>query len=153
MSDQPTHGRITCNLCGKCRSCKAKLNKIKRAVANNDLDALIKQGCYDEKGTDEKVKCSEVYGSYWWPIVRAAVLKRDQMKCKMCGTRLHSDNGCTNYEVHHILPRHAGGSDHPFNLISLCVPCHGLIHHNRKNEVAEYWKKQTRLEVWGCDRV
>jgi len=41
------------------------------------------------------------------------------------------------YHVHHIIPRHAGGTDHPDNLVKLTIPEHAEAHrllyeqHNR----------------------
>lgn len=54
---------------------------------------------------------------YSWTACRNLVLERDGYKCRICG----SDKGL---EVHHILPRKLGGTDHPENLITLCRKCH-----------------------------
>ena len=55
------------------------------------------------------------YNWYYW---RAYALKRDNGICQgsKCGKPAN--------EVHHILPKSRGGSDHPDNLISLCTSCH-----------------------------
>lgn len=108
-------------------------------IAMHMLGRLIKLGYGD--GTDEVVEGSQIMGSYWWPIVRDAVLERDG-KCQLCGHGRSSD-----LHVHHILPRHCGGSDHPQNLVTLCIPCHKMIHRNKCNEDLNYHKNQTRLEV------
>lgn len=75
-----------------------------------------------------------------WPRLRAAILRRDRYTCQECGadfgrTRrmVHgpgSNRGRGGYrweslEVHHIVPRSRGGSDHPGNLRTLCPQCHG----------------------------
>jgi RNA-directed DNA polymerase len=54
--------------------------------------------------------------------IRAVVLRRDDYMCQRCqatGTRLY---------VHHIVPRHKGGTDESDNLISLCHQCHCKAH-------------------------
>lgn len=56
------------------------------------------------------------YNWYYW---RAYALKRDGGICRECGAPAN--------EVHHILAKSKGGSDHPDNLISLCSACHCAI--------------------------
>ena len=59
-----------------------------------------------------------------WRKVRAAVIQRDDWTCQDCGRELM---GLPSWylEVHHIRPRVANGSDHPRNLKTLCLECHG----------------------------
>jgi hypothetical protein len=52
-----------------------------------------------------------------------------QDECQMCG----GDGGERALDVHHIIPVSAGGTNHPDNLTTLCIPCH------RKTE--QYTKK------------
>lgn len=115
-------------------------NKARTKTALHMLARLIKTG-YSATGTDAIVEGSPVYGSYWWQIVRDAILDRDNNRCQLCGCqkKLH---------VHHIMPKRIGGSDHPVNLISLCIPCHKMVHHNRNNECYDYYRNQTRLDSW-----
>lgn len=57
------------------------------------------------------------------PSVRRAVLARDGHRC--------STEGCSavhRLEVHHILPRSAGGPNDAENLITLCAACHLHLH-------------------------
>ena len=57
------------------------------------------------------------------PKVRRGVLLRDGHRCVV--------PGCTNrlwLEVHHLVPRAAGGSNEAGNLATLCSTHHGLIH-------------------------
>lgn len=52
---------------------------------------------------------------------RKAVYARDGYRCALCD--------CTQYiQIHHVIPRGEGGTDHPHNLITLCAACHGLAH-------------------------
>lgn len=74
-----------------------------------------------------------------WPKIKAAVLRRDRYICQDCGVNFERGrmkvydpsmrNGkggmrWESLEVHHIVPRSRGGSDHPGNLKTLCPACH-----------------------------
>jgi 5-methylcytosine-specific restriction protein A len=59
-----------------------------------------------------------------WRKVRAAVIERDGSICRDCGRSL-KDYPSWYTEVHHIIAVIDGGSDHPSNLVTLCVECHG----------------------------
>ena len=108
-----------------------------RKTAMHMLSRLTKMGC-TETGTDIPVEGSYVYGSFWWPIVRDAVLDRDGHRCRICGET-------DDLHVHHILPRHCGGADSPVNLITLCADCHMAAHRNRRTEYRTD-EFQTRLD-------
>lgn len=57
------------------------------------------------------------------PALRREVLARARHKCQR--------KGCDHsryLEVHHIVPRHRGGSNDPANLQVLCAACHRLVH-------------------------
>ena len=75
-------------------------------------------------GTSERLAGADFYRSYYWPAVRLAVLMRDGYRCTMCGKAEE------HMEVHHILPRCAGGADNPRNLRTLCTKCHDIVHHD-----------------------
>lgn len=51
-----------------------------------------------------------------WSILRGQILVRDGGRCVRCGAT-------PAVVVDHVIPRSAGGSDHPSNLRSLCCPC------------------------------
>lgn len=59
-----------------------------------------------------------------WQSVRAQVLQRDGFKCVECGTATKN----ADTDVHHLLPRSAGGTDDPSNLVTLCDGCHAAHH-------------------------
>jgi ATP-dependent DNA helicase RecQ len=59
-----------------------------------------------------------------WEIARQKVLRRDGHRCVQCGADLKADGA----HVHHLLPRAAGGSNEPANLVSLCQLCHAAVH-------------------------
>lgn len=62
------------------------------------------------------------------------------MRCRSCGER------CLAWEtdVHHLVPRAAGGVDHPANLITLCDGCHAARHPNLQGTLA-----RRVIERWG----
>lgn len=75
---------------------------------------------------------------------RYAILERDNFHCVMCGS-----GGKTSrviLEVDHIIPRGAGGSNHPNNLRTLCVICHDIRHYGawsgRKTMFDEIYRRQ-----------
>jgi len=82
---------------------------------------------------------SEMVRRLVWDRMKAAVLRRDRYCCQECGEdfgkrrrkvfdrSLRRGRGgyCwESLEVHHIIPRAQGGSDHPGNLKTLCPACH-----------------------------
>ena len=56
---------------------------------------------------------------FQWSHIRHCIYYRDAGKCRGCGVDFP-----ISWEVHHIVPRHLGGSDHPHNLVLLCRDCH-----------------------------
>ncbi len=57
------------------------------------------------------------------PSVRRDVLARDRHQCLR--------KGCNHnrfLDIHHLVPRAAGGSNDPANLVTLCSACHRLFH-------------------------
>lgn len=59
--------------------------------------------------------------------LRAAVLKRDHYRCRMCGQRPADDVNVT-LDVHHIIPWKDGGLTERANLITVCLTCHRGLH-------------------------
>lgn len=58
-------------------------------------------------------------GNGWtWQRTRGAVLERDGYRCIECGAL------GVRFEVDHIVPLAAGGTNELANLRTLCVPCH-----------------------------
>jgi 5-methylcytosine-specific restriction endonuclease McrA len=54
------------------------------------------------------------------------ISQRDLHRCQYAGCHRTSE-----LAVHHIIPRRLGGTDHPWNLITLCREHHGAqpVHH------------------------
>jgi hypothetical protein len=60
------------------------------------------------------------------PALRKKVLLRDEGRCRVpgCGRSHH-------VEVHHLMPRGAGGDHVPEGLLVLCSGCHKNVHEGR----------------------
>jgi len=54
-------------------------------------------------------------GTRQWRRIRAAILLRDNYRCRYCSGPANS--------VDHVVSRHDGGTDHPDNLVAACMPC------------------------------
>lgn len=85
---------------------------------------------YGEVYDYESTGSSEV-SSASWNTSKLIALERDEYKCRICGKApmiSESKDGVdrlkVEVEVHHIIPRIAGGSDSTKNLITLCKECH-----------------------------
>ena len=58
---------------------------------------------------------------YGFDNVKEYVRCRDGYKCRKCGNKTH-------LEVHHIVQRKDGGTNHRDNLVTLCHDCHAALH-------------------------
>lgn len=75
-----------------------------------------------------------------WRAVRAFVLARDHNTCVSCGIVPEAGEA----DIHHLIPRAAGGLDEPSNLITLCDGCHAARHPNLQASLS-----RRMLERWG----
>ena len=75
--------------------------------------------------------------------LRRAILRRDEYCCIGCGVGFVKEVASkkvgtiimpdiSTYEMHHIIPIHDGGTNHPDNLVTLCRTCHLGAHHGKK---------------------
>ena len=62
---------------------------------------------------------------YGFDNVKEYVRWRDGYKCQHCHHKSGSD---IKLEVHHIIQRKDGGTDHRDNLVTLCHDCHAALH-------------------------
>ncbi|THE63308.1 HNH endonuclease [Salinadaptatus halalkaliphilus] len=83
-------------------------------------------GRRDEDGIDDARADSRGYGD-GWDELRRATLRRDGYACTRCG----ADD--RTLQAHHVVPRGAGGPDELENLLTLCRPCHGVIHQSNRS--------------------
>lgn len=80
-----------------------------------------------QKNTQEKCVTSATSGvrqsiSPLLPSLRFTILKRDNYRCRLCGSAAR-DGDHVRLEVDHITPRVNGGSNDPTNLWTLCKSC------------------------------
>ncbi|ELY95178.1 HNH endonuclease [Natrialba hulunbeirensis JCM 10989] len=79
----------------------------------------------DSSGGDDRQDYHDRGYGDGWEELRQQTLRRDNYACTRCG----ADD--RTLQAHHIVPRSAGGPDELENLLTLCRPCHGVIHqHN-----------------------
>lgn len=76
------------------------------------------------------------FQALFWGDMRSRILNRDRVcQYEQCGI-FHDQPMCKwhhhTLEVHHIIPRRLGGTDHPANLVSLCHDHHRIqpAHHH-----------------------
>lgn len=55
---------------------------------------------------------------------RKSIYRRDGYACALCGR-------ADGLQIHHVVHRSQGGTDEPWNLITLCPMCHQLAHGER----------------------
>ncbi|WP_244487294.1 HNH endonuclease [Afipia sp. Root123D2] len=81
-----------------------------------------------------------------WRGTRKSILRRDGFRCLECKKPCNPDE----IDIHHLLPRSAGGGDEPSNLIALCDGCHAAHHPKLSAGLArralERWA--VRLALW-----
>lgn len=56
----------------------------------------------------------------YWATLRSAVMMYYDYECYICKRYAG--------EIHHVCPRQFGGTDHPSNLVPLCMKCHHKVH-------------------------
>lgn len=61
-----------------------------------------------------------------WRNRREEVLEKYGYECANCGRSGREDG--SRIEIHHIVPRNAGGTHKLSNLAPLCAPCHSAVH-------------------------
>lgn len=86
---------------------------------NDKADRIIKTP-WVHAGTKDVWSDLGDFRALFWPGMRDRIISRD----KVCQFEHCSDN--INLEVHHIVPRRLGGTDHPENLITLCHEHHRI---------------------------
>jgi len=74
-----------------------------------------------------------------WSDYHFKVLRRTKGFCLVCDQPIVLGD---SYEVHHIKPRKAGGSDHVRNLIMLHKNCHKVVTHTRNPKVIAKFKSK-----------
>jgi len=105
-------------------------------------------------------KYARRYHANIWPSLAGQVIRRDGFKCQDCGVAMmeglshgpiigKSKWGADLYlafEVHHILPRGLGGSDHPANLKLVCQDCHKKYNEKFNGQIISKKARERKVE-------
>ena len=98
-----------------------------------EIESQIETTPWEPEGTTEEWCDVGRFRGNIWGLMRYHILRRDRhcqyAECDSRSQPLWSDS---NLEVHHIIPRRLGGTDHPANLIALCHDHHRIqpAHHH-----------------------
>jgi len=107
--------QVAVQLCPRCQSGAVSTNRGVRPIPGGVLRAIL---CDSQVLGGNHRNTSTVP-----PALRRRVLKRDGHRCRT--------QGCGNahfLEVHHVVPRTAGGPHALDNLVTLCSACHRWLH-------------------------
>ncbi len=107
--------QIVVRQCPDCEAAAVVTGRGEKALAPAQFEALAEDARVQAPGGPNRATIP--------PAVRAAVLARDRHRCTTPGC------GATSFlEVHHVKPRHLGGTNRVDNLVTLCSRCHGFVH-------------------------
>jgi len=111
---------------------------------------------WTEEGTTEDLMDFDEFRDLFWPHITIRIKQRDGERCVDCGkkeemTSFLEPKLSTRLEVHHIIPRSQGGSDHPANLKTLCHECHWKYHRHREKEIILPTGQQTLNMLGGME--
>jgi hypothetical protein len=130
-----SRGTVHCKWCGK-RHVPGSLNrrlcqewhlfKISHRENQKGMAGDRKFFLYGSRTEVFSADCDEALRRMLWPKVKITILRRDGFTCQDCGRqgRQVVAGRLRGLEVHHIIPRSEGGTDHPTNLKTLCHECH-----------------------------
>ncbi len=100
-----------------------------------EMESQIETTDWNPEGTTAEWCDLGRFRAHMWGLMRHHILQRDRVcQYEPCGIFHEQSKGgwyYHNLEVHHIIPRRLGGTDHPANLISLCHDHHRIqpAHH------------------------
>ncbi len=155
QTDKPKNELMDCPYCKRrhfkngnaWRVCEAwhKVTEIFDALDFHKI-SWLPQGSRIDPYDGISVPYDSTASSILWYRMRNAILKRDDHRCQLCKRQSDKYNdgsfrdqilsgrktkwGYDHYdtlEVHHIIPRLEGGTDHPTNLITVCTSCHSKL--------------------------
>ncbi len=109
---------VTVHQCPDCGKAEVVTNGGNRPVALPELQAILCDARIQRPGERNTATIP--------PARRREVLARDGHRCRGRGC-----GGTRFLDVHHVVPRDHGGTNDPENLITLCAPCHRLIHRGK----------------------
>lgn len=138
---EPTREYFVCEHGHKHRSERSRLWCRINTEFNAKQQVWLETPATPEGTTDEVIDFGE-FRVLFWSQIAMLILRRDSFGCQF--------EGCEEkdmLEVHHIIPRRAGGSDHPKNLITLCHKHHVMQGTHGSGSVRGL--NDTNLDEWG----
>ncbi len=78
-----------------------------------------------------------------WVMLKQHIYQRDQGLCQYCNDQVEYKSS----HCHHVLELSAGGTNHPTNLKTVCVPCHKERHpfmKSAKDRLRKNWIFEAR---------
>lgn len=98
----------------------------------DSVDDTLDNESFDDLNKSEDVTIQDVNDRQPVdPLIRQGTFRRDDYKCRCCGTGDVAFLGTLRY--HHVIPVHSGGADNIENGLTVCDSCHQTIHIAEKN--------------------
>jgi len=137
----------------QCLHCKGKHHSewaINRCKAYECFDKAMR--VWDAHGTKDSpfsqdvlsFKQSKLLLQHLWPGFTGKIIHRDKC-CQDCGAEYSGDTRI-EFEVHHIIPRGLGGSDHPANLKLVCKNCHTKYNEKFNGEIISRKARERKVK-------
>lgn len=151
----------------KCKRCGAR-HYDDRGVAQlfcdakDEFEKLMQP--WNPEGSRQSIYSEESFNNQYrpmlWPWIAGMISKRDKHRCQDCGMKMldglsHGQQIGINewdrpiyleFEVHHIIPKALGGSDHPANLKLVCKNCHSKYNERFNGEIISKKAKERRVQ-------
>lgn len=118
---------LTCEQCGETYECHPN---------NSECSRFCSASCQSTwKSENDRYASGEDHWNWGGGDERQKALERDDYQCQRCGCDVETGNRMSqqNAEIHHIIPRAAGGPDALENYVTLCRRCHKKAHRAMKD--------------------
>jgi hypothetical protein len=112
----------------KGKTFEERLGHLQSIIARKKLSLSLKGKNVGEKNGNWRGGFCEPYGREFNRKLKEQICCRDSRQCQLCKKEVSG----RKKDIHHI--DYNKKNNNPFNLILLCVPCHGKTNGNR-----EYW--------------
>lgn len=111
------------------------------AMSDDELNKFI-ESKERSGGLEKSRKSATVTVSYRDPELAAAMKKRANYTCQICGQPTFEGKDGHNYtECHHVIPRGNNGPDSPGNIVIVCPTCHRKFDSGSEKTMIELYKK------------
>jgi len=111
----PPSSQIHIHHCPECESAKTQTSKGEMEIGKQELERAQCDSLISSPGQRNKTAIA--------PSIRQKVFAKARHRCESPGC-----NHTRFLEIHHVVPRSAGGSNELGNLKLLCSSCHSLVH-------------------------